>query len=181
MVTTGSTLQLGLVGAASTTTTAALNGVTWNNVTLVGVAPSTITLNENLNLTGLLTTGVTSNAMTLTGSTINVGGGVRYNGTSGTISGTTVINVNSTQTLDGPSATSGGINNPITINVPGGTVTVAATFRILLNQLLYTAGTVTTSVGTWGAGGGTTPSRRMRLFEGFKIKLISGRLKIQQR
>ena len=174
VVTTSSTLTVGVA------TTFACSGITWNNVTFQGTI--TCTFNENLNLTGLLTLANSTNSITLTGSTINAGGGVRFGGSSGTVSGTTVINVNSTSTLDAPSATTGGINNPITINAPGGTVTIAATFRILLNQLLYTAGTVTTSTGTWGAGGvSTTPSRKMRLFEGFKIKFISGRLIIQQR
>ena len=176
VVTTGSTLHI------TSGATLAVSGITWNNVTLVPTGTGqTITFSENLNLTGLLTLTSSTSSLTLTGNTINVGGGVRFGGTSGIVSGTTIINVNGTGTLDGPSATTGGINNPITINAPGGTVTIAATFRILLNQLLYTAGTVTTSTGTWGAGGGTTPSRRMRLFEGFRIKLISGRLKIQQR
>src|SRR3989344_4247098 len=125
VVTTSSTLT------TASSTTFACNGITWDNVALSGVTV-TMTFNENLNLTGLLSIATSNQNMTLTGNTINAAGGVRYGGTTGTISGTTVINVNGTGTLDGPSASTGGINNQITINAPGGTVTIAATFRILL-------------------------------------------------
>jgi len=152
VVTTGSTLTVGV------TTTLAVAGITWNNVNLTTANGQTITLNENLNLTGLLTLASSTNSITLTGSTINAGGGVRYGGSSGTVSGTTVINVNGTGTLDGPSATSGRIDNPITINAPSGTVTIATAgdtpFRMLLNQLNCVAGTIVTDTGTWTAFGG---------------------------
>jgi len=152
VVTTGSTLTVGV------TTTLAVAGITWNNVNLTTANGQTITLNENLNLTGLLTLASSTNSITLTGSTINAGGGVRFGGSSGTVSGTTVINVNGTGTLDGPSATSGRIDNPITINAPSGTVTIATAgdtpFRMLLNQLNCVAGTIVTDTGTWTAFGG---------------------------
>ena len=147
VVTTGNTLTCGTI------TTLACSGVTWNNVSLGTTTSSTITLNENVTLTGLLTLGTGAAAITLTGNTINAGGGVRYAGTSGNISGTTIINVNGTGTLDGPSATTGGINNPITINAPSGTVTIATAgdtpFKVLLDKVNYVAGTIVTDRGTW--------------------------------
>lgn len=146
VVTTGNTFSNNAIAV-----TLACSGITWNNVTLTGNV--TVTLSENLNASGLLTLVSSSQIMTLTGNTINASGGVRYGGTTGTSSGTTVINVIATQTLDGPSTTTGGINNPITINVPGGTVTIATVgdtpFRGLLDKLNYVAGTIVTDRGTW--------------------------------
>lgn len=151
VVTTGSTL---LILAANTTL--AVNGITWNNVTLQGAF--THTLSENINVSGLLQLGAGTSATVINGSTINASAGVRLGGSSATVSGTTVINVNGTGTLDGPSLTTGVINNPITINVPGGTVTVATVgdtpFRMLLNQLNCVAGTIITDTATWTAFGG---------------------------
>src|SRR3990167_2765792 len=152
-VTTGHTLLV--VDSAATL---AVAGITWNNVQLQGSNGSTLTLNENMTLTGLLTLGTSTNSMTLTGSTINAGGGVQHGGTSAVSLGTTIININGTGTLDGPSTTTGRIDNPITINASGGTVTIATVgdtpFRILLNQLNCIAGTIVTDTGTWTAFGG---------------------------
>jgi len=151
VVTTGSTL---IIGATSTTVTGlSVSGITWDNVKLTIGNGLNLPMDENLNLTGLLTIANSTNSFTMTGNTINASGGVRYGGSSGTVSGTTVINVNGTGTLDAPSATSGGINNPITINAPGGTVTIATAgdtpFKILLDKFNYVAGTVVTDKGTW--------------------------------
>ncbi|MEK9135041.1 MAG: hypothetical protein AAB451_01975, partial [Patescibacteria group bacterium] len=146
VVTTGNTLN-----NQGIATTFACSGITWNNVTITGTV--TVTLSENLNVTGLLTLVSAGQSLVINGSTINASGGVRHGGTSGTSSGTTVINVNGTGTLDAPSATSGRIDNPITINAPGGTVTIATAgdtpFYGLLNKLNYVAGTVVTDRGTW--------------------------------
>ena len=153
VITTGSTLTVGNTGV--TVTGLAVAGITWNNVNLNIGNGLTLPMNENLNLTGLLTLASSTNSFTITGNTINAGGGVRFGGSSGIVSGTTIINVNGTGTLDGPSATSGGINNPITINAPGGTVTIATAgdtpFKILLDKFRYIAGTVVTDRGTWTA------------------------------
>ena len=157
------TYTAGTVDASGTTltcnganTTLAVNGLTWGAVTLSGVA--TITLSENVNCAGLLTLGSTTNALAVNGNAINCSGGVRLGGSSALVTGTTVIQVIATQTLDAPSLTSGSIANPIVINAPGGTVTIATAgdtpFRCLLNQVDAQAGTIVTDKGTWKTLGG---------------------------
>jgi hypothetical protein len=137
-VSTGGSLTCNLAA------TFAVNGITWTNVTLNPDA-QTITLAENMNLTGTLTLGQSNKAMSVNGNTINTS--EITCSTSLSVSGTTILNVNNTGTLS--SGTGGTINNSIIINAPGKTVTIAATFRNQLNKFQYLAGTVISDIGTW--------------------------------
>lgn len=143
----GSTLNV----TASATTALACNGMTWDKVIING-SGITVTLNENLNLSGLLSLGGGTNALVVNGNTINAGGGIRHAGTSGSITGTTVLNVNAGATqLDGPSVTTGRVDLPLTIN-NAGTTTIAATYYTKLDQVLLTAGVVSAARGAWASG-----------------------------
>lgn len=143
----------GHVLRCSTSATFDVASITWNDVTFLG-SGAVITLSSNLNMSGLLSLGSGTNAVTINGFSINSAGGIRHAGTSGNIGGTTQLVVTGTCTLDGPSVTSGRIDNPIEIDASGGTVTVDALFKIELSQFLLTAGTVVTDAGTWASGGG---------------------------
>lgn len=154
VVTTGSTLSCILA------TTFATNGITWNNVTLLGAATHTLT--NNLSLTGLLTLCSSSSDTIVNGSTINASGGITFGGTSGSCYGTTILNVNATSTLSAPSITVGeGIDMPITFNAPGGTITVSSGFRCNLGKLSYTAGAVIAG-NTWASSGSAAGRQSMR-------------------
>lgn len=148
-----------IVGASGVTlslnaaaTTFAVSGITWGAITVAG--SNTYTLSEDLNTSGLLTIGSTTQAPILNGHVINTAGGFRYNGTSGLISGTTVIKLTGTGTVDAPSITSGRVANPITFAAGSGTVTVTGFFPIDLSLLTFTSGTVITN-NTWASTGST--------------------------
>lgn len=136
------------VNATGTITT---NGFTWpTSLTLSG--NSTITLADNLNVSGLLTLGNGSNAVVLSGNTILPTGGVAYGGSTGAISGTTVIKLTTTQSLSAASITTGRITAPIIIAAGTGTITVTAPFYIDFGNLTYTSGIVVTN-NTWAQTG----------------------------
>lgn len=139
----------------ATTTTFATAGIAWNNVTLSGVG-ATNTFSNDMTINGLFTDGSATNVVTNNGSNIICNGGLRYGGSSGLCTGTTVIKLKATQTVDAPSFTTGGILNPITFDAGSGTVTWSNRFNIDPSKLLYLSGTVTTSGtggGTWTTGG----------------------------
>lgn len=138
------------IGAANSTY--AVSGITWGAITITG--SNTYTLSEDLNTSGLLTIGSTTQAPVINGHIINTAGGFRYAGTSGLVSGTTTIKLTGTGTIDAPSITSGRIANPITIAASSGTVTVSGFFPIDFSVLTYTSGTVITN-NTWASGGTT--------------------------
>lgn len=155
VVTTGHTLNIGATG------TLALGGITWNIVNLISLTGAmTLTLSSDITASGLITVGLSTQATTLNGSTINAGAGFRNVSTSGAVSGTTVIKFTGTGTVDAPSITSGTFLNPITIAAGAGTVTIATAgdtaFPCKLNLLKFESGTVVTDSGTWtaAAGGG---------------------------
>lgn len=155
VVTTGSTIS------SLFATTWAANGITWNNLTLGG-GSTTHTLNENLNCSGLLAVGSgASTTTTINGNQINAGGGVRHRGTSGNVQGTTIINATGTGTFDGPTVTTGVLLNTLYIDAGGGTITVADTFRLGLQDVNYVSGTVITDAGTWTTGGGSAGGIRL--------------------
>lgn len=134
------------------TVTFDLAGINWNIVNVTG-AGSALTFSNPFNVLGLLSLGSTTQSISFTGSTINASGGIRHNGSTGIMSGTTVFTVKATSTLDGPSVTTGRIDNPVTIDAPGATVTISAAFRILLDQLKLTAvSSIITAAGTWTLG-----------------------------
>lgn len=130
VITTGSTLTL---GAASTTTVLLVNGITWANITTTG---GTLTLTQNLNLTGTLLVGTA--ALIINTGTINTGG--LNHATSGSLTGTANIVFNGTGTWSGGG---GATQVNITINTTG-TLTLSSSTTIFWNTgtLTYTAGTV---------------------------------------
>jgi hypothetical protein len=145
VTTTGSTLVIG--GSVTLPT-----GITWNNITIT--AAGTYTLTGNLTMVGNFTVGVGGSINVIINSyTLNVGGNLSMNvNSSGSISGTTVINLNGTGTWTG----SGGIlSNSLTINTSG-TITVSGSVYYNTGTLTYTAGTVTTTSSTLVIGGSVT-------------------------
>ncbi len=155
VVTTGSTLACG----ASAAVTLATSGIIWAAVSFIGA--STVTLSSDLTLTGLLTLGSTSNTTTLTGQTINAGGGMRIGVTTGVVSGTTVVKLTGTGTVDAPSVTSGRMLSATTIDAGAGTVTFTTPVYFDVGVLKYVSGTVITNA-TWVKSGGVLVSSGMR-------------------
>lgn len=123
-------------------------------VTLQG--NNTITLADDFNVSGLCILGSTTAATVLTGNHLICSGGLRYAGTSGSVSGTTEIKLTGTGTVDAPSITSGRMLNKLTIAAGGGTITTSGVINFDLGQIKYLSGTVVTSNGTWTTGGATT-------------------------
>lgn len=155
VVTTGATLA-----NATRPATLNLNGMTWNAVSLTGSV--TVTLTSDLTVTGLLTIGTTSQAVVINGCSVNAGGGIRYAGTTGICSGTTILRATGTSTIDAPSITTGKLTNPIMINAPGGTVTIASVFTTDLAKVSYTDGTVIAG-NTWARGSRPTNALRQQV------------------
>ena len=122
-----------------------VSGMTWNNITLTGGV--TVTLSSNLTLTGLLTVGSTTVTTTLTGNTINAGGGLKVEGTTSIISGTTAIVMNGTGTWSSDQTT-GTLRLNLTFNAPGSTITISGTVRCRGNTITYTAGTMSVAGST---------------------------------
>ena len=131
-------------------TTLAVGGITWGSVVLNGAF--TYTLNDTLNSVGLVTVGSTVASTVINGSKINCAAGLRYAGTTGTISGTTVFNLTGTGSVDAPSITTGKVLNPITLAAGSGTITVSGLFPIDFSKLKVTSGTVITDTGPWASG-----------------------------
>lgn len=150
---TAGTMSMGTasLAVAVANATLACAGINWPAASISGNI--TVTLSENLNISGLTTLGATTTSTVINGSQINANGGVRHSTTTGNISGTTVLNVSGAGTLDSSGmTTSRGILMPITINASGATVNSDSPFLVDLGKLLLTAGTVTTDTGTWAAG-----------------------------
>jgi len=147
VVTTGSTLNV-----ATASTTLACSAITWNLVTLSGSI--TVTLSENLNAGALVTLGATTLSTVLNGSTLNCAAGLTQSNSTGNISGTTVIALTGTGTVQSSGyTTSRGILNPVHINAPGGTITVTTPVLIDFGKLTWQAGAVITD-NTWTTAGG---------------------------
>lgn len=136
VVTTGSTLYITLGGS-----TLDVSPITFNNLTFVGNG-ATHTLTNPMTCTGLLTFGLTTAVVIVNGSSINTSGGLRFGGTSGNVTGTTVVNVNGTQSMDCPSRTTGRLFLPLNLNAPNGTITVSSGCDALLGDLTIQPGTV---------------------------------------
>lgn len=128
--------------SCSTSTTFSLNGATFANLTIT--TPDTYTFSNNLTLSGDLSyTSNSSSTLTLTGSTINIGGNLSLsNITNGVVSGTTVLNMNGTGTISMPSVTTGGLSNNITT---AGTI-VASGVRYRSGTWTHSSGTLTGSI-----------------------------------
>lgn len=114
----------------------------------------TVTLADNFTVTGSLTTGaVGAFVMAINGNTLNVGGSLTLTNTGGTVSGTTIINLNGTGTWSNNT----GINfaNSVTINTAG-TITFSGVVRKGGGTVTYTAGTVVTTGSTFYITASTT-------------------------
>ena len=138
------------------------NGKAWPNaLTIQGTI--TATLADNWTVAGLLTLSSTTTLTVINAHQITCTGGLRYGGTSGSASGTTVMLLTASQTVDAPSITSGRLLSPVTIAAGAGTVTFTSPIPIDVGQMMFTSGTVVTGAGTWAnatsvtvnKGGGT--------------------------
>jgi hypothetical protein len=149
IVTTGNTLEV-----ESSNATLDIAAINLNNLIINGTL--THTLLDDLNVYGLAAIGESTGSTTINGFAINCYGGTRYNGSTGRITGSTVVNVIGAQAIDCPSATTGGMFLPIVLNAPGGTITIAAGFWGDLGDISIVDGTtVSTATDSFtpGAGG----------------------------
>lgn len=140
--------------SSTASTTWDTSGMTWAAITLSG-AGATHTLTSDLKASGLVSLGSTTNTVTLTGSNILASGGLRFAGSSGQISGTTVIKLTGTGTVDQTAMTTPSapaIRNKIIIDASGSTITFSQVNPVDIGNLLFTAGTVITNAGTWASG-----------------------------
>lgn len=134
MTVSGSTLS---INAATTVNT---SGMSWNNVTVP--LSGTLTLSSDLNMLGTFNVGLTTTTTTLSGAVnINVGTSLTQSGSTATISGTATIVMTGTGTWS--SAASGvTLQNNLTFNSSG-----TVTFGTAVN-LTYRSGTITYVAGT---------------------------------
>jgi hypothetical protein len=146
-------------GAGSLTITSAgtltSNTKIWPNA-LNLTAGATLTLADSWTVNGLLTLGTSTNSTVLNGSTLSPIGGYRCGVSTGGVSGTTIITLTNTQTLDAPSETTGRCRNPLVINAPGKTITVSGLFLLDLSVVSYTSGTVIAG-NTWAGAASNKP------------------------
>ena len=125
------------------TSTLTSNGKTWTGgLTIVG--NQTVTLGGNWTINGSFDTTNTSGTVTINSNTLTIGGSFTSTLTTGLITGTTSVVLNGTGTLATNSATTGGVQNNLTINTSG-TITLGTLFSYNTRTLTYTAGTVTTT------------------------------------
>jgi len=130
-ISTSGTLNVGTGGTVITTTTAGLVGIGTTNprfvleIGAVGASGTTLFVNGDARITGILTIGTSS--ITLNGSTniINVGTGVTINGSTGIISATSIVLGGAT--LTGAGVTSVVAGTGITVSGSTGQVTITAT------------------------------------------------------
>jgi len=130
-VSTSGTLNVGTGGTVITTVTTGLVGIGTTNprfaleVGAVGASGTTLFVNGDARITGILTIGTSS--ITLNGSTniINVGTGVTINGSTGIISATSIVLGGAT--LTGAGVTSVVAGTGITVSGSTGQVTITAT------------------------------------------------------
>lgn len=135
-----------LVDATATLTS---NGKTWPNALNLGVVSGSqvFTLADNWTVQGLLTLGSTSTTKTYNGFQITASAGLTHSGSSGIVTGTTVIVMNGTGTITG-ATTTGSFRLSLTINTSGTITFAAAAFNFNTATLTYTAGTVVTTGST---------------------------------
>lgn len=140
-VTTNSNTFNCLLGATLDTA-----GMSFNHVNLRG-GTVTYTLSSNMDVNGNLLILTSTLTTTVNGFQINVAGGIDLSsGSTGLISGTTVIVMDGTGTIT-PATSTGSIRVPFTINTAG-TITFGTTgigyVRFVNNTVTYTTGTLVT-------------------------------------
>lgn len=142
---------LRIVGAA----TLNLAGLTWKDVLVIYGTSFTVTLDSNLQLSGLFTIGSSNLTGTINGFAVECPAGLRFGQTSGAVAGTTELRMTDTGTLDAPSITTGICTAPIVIDAPTGDITISDTaLRVQLGKFIVrNAGSITTSE-EWNLGGG---------------------------
>jgi trimeric autotransporter adhesin len=124
-------------GTAATLTS---NGKTFTGgLDLFGAV--TITLADNWTIQGTATLGNGTNTTTINSNTLNVGGGLTVDTTTGLVAGTTTIVLNGTGTWSNPNLTTGALRSNLTFNTAG-TITVSTTVRYNTGTITYTAGTM---------------------------------------
>lgn len=153
--------------AANGAVTLTSNGKTWPGPLSITLG-ITVTLADNWTVAGLLTLGSSISTATINGNQITCTGGLRFGGTTGLATGTTVLLLTAAQTIDAPSITTGrGLLLPVTINAPGATITFSgATIPINIGILTVTAaGSIISNSVAWplgsGGSGGAILSRVM--------------------
>lgn len=134
--------------------TLVVGGVTFGTIAITGA--QTTALSEDLHASGLVTVGSTTASITINGNKITAPAGLRFGGTTGVISGTTLLQMTGAGTLDAPSLSTnvGRILNPIEIAAGAGTaVSITSPINIDMGKFVLTSGNVT-STGLWSSGGG---------------------------
>jgi len=154
------TYTAGTINASSSTLiltgancTLAIGGMTWGTVNFSGAI--TTTLSEDVfAISGLF--GSAANAVTVNGSSIYLVTALTYNGTTGAITGTSLVIITDrrTITLSAPSFTTGRFMLPIRIDNAGGTVTVSGSLPVDFYNLDYRGGNVVVNGNTWVTRGG---------------------------
>ena len=142
-VVTASRLNVGTSGTVITTTASGLVGIGTTNprfaleVGAVGASGTTLFVNGDARVTGIVTIGPAS--ITLNGATniINVGTGITLNGTTGIISATAIVLGGTT--LTGAAVTSITAGSGISVNSSTGNVTITATGGGGSSQFVTTA------------------------------------------
>lgn len=137
--TSGAVAATGSTLAISAATTLAVNGINWDKITISGT--TTITLNEDLNLTGTLTLGSTTLVTTINGHNINASGGFTQSGTTSIVNGTTALKLIGGGTIAGTNST-GALRLNLTIACSGTYTFSGNTFCYNTGTLTYTSGTV---------------------------------------
>lgn len=146
-----------IAGSGTLTVTGAgtltANTKVWPNALTI-TASATVTLADAWRSNGLLTLGTSTNATVLNGSTLTAAGSLRCGVSAGSVSGTTVVTLVGTGTLDAPSQSTGRCRNPLNINATGNTITVSGLFLVDLSVVSYNGGTVIAG-NTWATSSGT--------------------------
>jgi hypothetical protein len=154
------TYIFGTVNALSTTlsipSSCSLNvsGIAWGAFTIGGNV--TITLLSNFQCNGTFTFGNTIGSSTiLNGNTITVGGNLTTAVTTSNTSGTTVVEMVGTGSINLTSITTGSFQSPLRINTTG-TITMLGNMRFGSNTITYVNGNVVTTGSTLSLTAATT-------------------------
>lgn len=166
----GLTYVTGTVNALSATLTVLsaatlnVNGINWGAVTMGNSV--TITLSSNLQCNGNFIFGSTTASSTvLNGNTITVGGNLSTAATSGVLSGTTIIEMIGTGSVNLTTQSTGSFRSPLRINTSG-TITIVGSMRVANSSITHVSGTVVTTGSTLTILGSYTLDTNGRPFYG---------------